>query len=96
MGRPKAAAPNSAMRLARVAAAARADLSVVATAVPASSASSAPAHQSRFPRTNGRIAYCGDDGNDHEIYTIRTDGGGRRQLTDNTTDGYDVDWGVAP
>ena len=32
--------------------------------------------EATFPGKNGRIAYSGYDGNDYEIYTIRTDGTG--------------------
>ena len=69
-------------------------LAVVAATVPATSSPSDSS--SRLPGRNGRLAFTVYDGNDYEIYTIRTDGGGRRQLTDNTTDDYDVDWGVGP
>ena len=36
-----------------------------------------------------RKAYSGYDGNDYEIYTINSGGGGKVKLTDNTTDDYD-------
>lgn len=32
--------------------------------------------QSAFPGRDGRIAYVGYDGNDHEIFTVRSGGGG--------------------
>ena len=34
--------------------------------------------EANYPGTPGRIAYSGLDGNDREIYTIKTDGGGKR------------------
>jgi Tol biopolymer transport system component len=41
-----------------------------------------------------RIAYSSFDGNDEEIFTIRPDGGGRLQVTDNTHDDLEPSWGV--
>jgi Tol biopolymer transport system component len=39
-----------------------------------------------FPGKPGKIAYDAFDGQDQEIYTINPTGGGRVQLTDNSTD----------
>ena len=39
--------------------------------------------EANYPGKPGKIAYTGYDGNDPEIYTIKTDGGGKLQLTDN-------------
>jgi hypothetical protein len=39
--------------------------------------------EANYPGKPGKIAYTGYDGNDPEIYTIKTAGGGRLQLTDN-------------
>jgi WD40-like Beta Propeller Repeat len=51
------------------------------------------AHPARatFPGKPGKIVYDAYDGpkGDLEIYTINPDGGGRVQLTDNSTDDYD-------
>jgi WD40-like Beta Propeller Repeat len=44
--------------------------------------------EANYPDTNGKIAYAGYDGNDSEIYTIKTDGGGRLNFTDNSADDY--------
>jgi hypothetical protein len=41
--------------------------------------------EANYPGTNGKIAYAGYDGNDSEIYTINAGGGGKKQLTDNST-----------
>src|SRR5215216_1239954 len=45
--------------------------------------------EANFPGTPGKMAYAGYDGQDYEIYTIRTDGGGKRQLTDNSVGDYE-------
>ncbi len=42
--------------------------------------------EANYPGKPGKIAYSGWDGNDLEIYTINTDGGGRKNLTNNNTD----------
>src|SRR5215208_5890411 len=42
--------------------------------------------EANFPGKPGKIAFSQDDGNDFEIYTIKADGGGKKQLTDNSTD----------
>jgi TolB protein len=43
--------------------------------------------EATFPGKNGRIVYAGwNRGEDFEIYTIRADGSGKRQLTHNDTD----------
>jgi hypothetical protein len=39
--------------------------------------------EANYPGKSGKIAYTGYDGNDPEIYTIKTDGGSKLQLTDN-------------
>ena len=49
----------------------------------------APPAEATFPGTPGKIAYSSNEDGDYEIYTIKTDGGGKRQVTDNTT-GDDV------
>ena len=41
--------------------------------------------EANFPGKPGKIAYAGFDGNDFELYTIKADGGGKKQLTDNST-----------
>src|SRR5215204_2685611 len=45
--------------------------------------------EATFPGKPGKIAYEGYDGQDYEIYSINPDGGGRVQLTDNSTDDYE-------
>ena len=42
--------------------------------------------EATFPGKPGKIAYQGNDGNDAEIYTIKSGGGGKVKLTDNDTD----------
>src|SRR5215207_509666 len=42
--------------------------------------------EANFPGKPGKIAFSQDDGQDFEIYTIKADGGGKKQLTDNSTD----------
>jgi TolB protein len=44
--------------------------------------------EATFPGKSGKIAYSGDAGNDYEIYTIKPGGGGKVQVTDNTTGDY--------
>ena len=41
--------------------------------------------EANFPGKPGKIAYAGYDGQDYEIYTINPNGGGKKQLTDNST-----------
>src|ERR671938_266005 len=41
--------------------------------------------EANYPGANGKIAYAGEGGTDEEIYTIKPNGGGKRQLTFNTT-----------
>jgi TolB protein len=41
-----------------------------------------------FPGKPDKIAYDGYDGNDQEIYTINAGGGGKVQVTDNSTNDY--------
>jgi Tol biopolymer transport system component len=49
-----------------------------------------------FPGKNGRIAYSSYEGTfpkgDFEIYTINPDGSGKRRLTNNDTDEFDVSY----
>ena len=45
--------------------------------------------EATFPGKPGKIAYDAYDGNDSEIYTIKSGGGGKVQLTDNATYNYD-------
>ena len=45
--------------------------------------------EANFPGTPGRIAYSSDADGDYEIYTITPGGGGRLQVTDNSTDDSD-------
>jgi Tol biopolymer transport system component len=42
--------------------------------------------EANFPGKPGKIAYAGYDGQDYEIYTINPNGGGKKQLTDNSLD----------
>src|SRR5215217_4401247 len=42
--------------------------------------------EATFPANPGKIAYSGHHGQDFEIYTINSGGGGKVQLTDNSTD----------
>src|SRR5215213_6117265 len=42
--------------------------------------------EATFPGNPGKIAYSGHHGQDFEIYTINSGGGGKVQLTDNSTD----------
>src|SRR5829696_4787486 len=41
--------------------------------------------EANFPGKPGKIAFSQTDGNDYEIYTINPNGGGKKQLTDNST-----------
>jgi hypothetical protein len=52
--------------------------------------------EATFPGKNGKIAYQGFDGHDTEIYTIDRGGGGRVQLTHNSTDDSSPSWGGRP
>jgi len=47
--------------------------------------------EATFPGNPGKIAYYGYDApnGDSEIYTIKSGGGGKVQLTDNATNDYD-------
>src|SRR5215207_10337183 len=45
--------------------------------------------EANFPGKPGKIAFSQDDGQDFEIYTIKADGGGKKQLTDNSTGDYE-------
>jgi Tol biopolymer transport system component len=49
--------------------------------------------EATFPGKSGKIAYDGSDGQDSEIYTINSGGGGRVQLTDNSRDDTEPSWG---
>jgi hypothetical protein len=42
--------------------------------------------EANFPGKPGKIAFAGYDGQDYEIYTINPNGGGKKQLTDNSLD----------
>src|SRR5215210_2926450 len=44
--------------------------------------------EATFPGKPGKIAYQGDDGQDYEIYTINSGGGGKFKVTDNSTGDY--------
>src|SRR5215212_5479669 len=41
--------------------------------------------EANYPGKPGKIAFAGYERNDSEIYTINASGGGKRQLTDNST-----------
>ena len=41
--------------------------------------------EATFPGKPGKIAFAGFDGQDYEIYTINSNGGSKKQLTDNST-----------
>jgi hypothetical protein len=45
-----------------------------------------------FPGKPAKIAYYGYDGNDNEIYKINSGGGGKVQLTDNSTGDYEPNY----
>jgi hypothetical protein len=49
--------------------------------------------EATFPGRPGKIAYAGYEGPDPEIYTIKAGGGGRFNVTDNTTNDFDPSWG---
>ena len=49
--------------------------------------------EATFPGKPAKIAYSGYDGNDLEIYTINPGGGGRFNVTDNSTDDTEPSWG---
>jgi hypothetical protein len=49
--------------------------------------------EATFPGKPGKIAYAGYEGPDPEIYTIKAGGGGRFNVTDNTTNDFDPSWG---
>src|SRR5215207_5864473 len=42
--------------------------------------------EANYPGTPGKIAYSGWDGNDREIYTVNTNGGSTKKVTNNNTD----------
>ncbi len=44
--------------------------------------------EATFPGKSGKIAYSGSDGNDFEIYTINSGGGGKVKVTDNSTSDF--------
>jgi Tol biopolymer transport system component len=48
--------------------------------------------EATFPGKNGKIAYVRNDGNYSEIYTIKSGGGDRTQLTHNNNDEFDPDY----
>jgi Tol biopolymer transport system component len=45
--------------------------------------------EATFPGKPAKIAYQGSDGQDAELYTIKSGGGGKKQLTDNGTGDYE-------
>ena len=45
--------------------------------------------EATFRGQNGKIAYASYDGQDYEIYTINPNGGGKKQLTDNSWGDYE-------
>src|SRR5215212_1424889 len=45
--------------------------------------------EATFPGKPAKIAYQGNDGQDAELYTIKSGGGGKKQLTDNGTGDYE-------
>ena len=45
--------------------------------------------EATFPGKPAKIAYQGNDGNDAELYIIKSGGGGKKQLTDNGTGDYE-------
>ena len=47
--------------------------------------------EANFPGKPGKIAFAGLDApnGDYEIYTINANGGGKKQLTDNSLSDYD-------
>jgi hypothetical protein len=47
--------------------------------------------EANYPGKPGKIAYAGQDApnGDYEIYTINSGGGGKKQLTDNSTNDYE-------
>jgi hypothetical protein len=40
--------------------------------------------EANYPGKPAKIAFSGYDGQDYEIYTINANGGGKKQLTDNS------------
>jgi hypothetical protein len=49
--------------------------------------------EANYPGTPGKIAYSGWDGNDWDIYTINTNGGSRKNVTNNnSTNDYQPDY----
>jgi hypothetical protein len=45
--------------------------------------------EATFPGKPAKIAYQGNDGQDAELYTIKSGGGGKVKLTDNSTGDYE-------
>src|SRR5215208_4738479 len=45
--------------------------------------------EANYPGKPAKIAYAGYDGQDYEIYTINANGGGKLNVTDNSTSDYD-------
>jgi hypothetical protein len=52
-----------------------------------------PAGAILLPGLRGKIAYQGYDGHDWELYKIKANGGGRVQLTHNSTNDKAPSWG---
>ena len=49
--------------------------------------------EATFPGNPGKIAYSGHEGQDFEIYTINSGGGGKVPVTDTGTDDDNPSWG---
>ena len=45
--------------------------------------------EANYPGKPGKIAFSGYDGKDYEIYTIKSNGGGKLQLTDNAMGNFE-------
>jgi hypothetical protein len=48
--------------------------------------------EANYPGKPGKIAFAGYESNDSEIYTINPNGGGKLNVTDNTSDDYNSDY----
>ena len=49
--------------------------------------------EATFPGKSGKIAFQGYDGQDYEIYTINSNGGGKFRVTNNKSDDQEPSWG---